>query len=707
MNTRKSKSKELIDEKILTKPGIDQFTNKQILRQQAEQLMKKKSRKVAFQLSEIEAIKLVHELEVHQIELELQNEELKQAKEKAIELASEKYAELYDFAPSGYFTLSKEGEIIDLNLCGSQMLGRERSHLKKCPFVLFVPPDSKPEFNDFLRRVLKSNTKESCEVILSTDAKLTMDVQLIGIATENGEQCLVTAVDISERRRAEEVIKESERFLKETQLIAKLGTYSTDIINGTWTSSEILDHIFGIETGFERSVEGWVSIIHPDWQNEMADYFRREVIGNKFNFDKEYKIIRQNDKAERWVHGIGNLKFNNEHQPVKMVGTIRDITERKQSEEALKKSEILLKSSIEAQKDTILLSIDREYRYLYFNKAHWESMKYGYNSDVKIGMNILDCITCVEDRNIAKENYDRALLGESHSNVRQYGNVKYAWYESFFNPIVNENNEIIGASGLARNITERIRVEEEIKLKNEELQKINAEKDRYFSIIAHDLRSPFSGFLGLTELMAKGLPQMTLDEIQKITLLMRNSATNLFRLLGNLLEWSRMQRGLTTYIPTSFLLKPKIAKIMVWVLEGADQKEITVNYSIPEDLVVYADGNMFEAVIRNLVSNAVKFTPHGGRIIISAKSAADNSVEISVTDSGIGMNQKMLNNLFRLDVNTNRKGTQGEYSTGLGLTICRDFIEKHGGKLHIESEEKKGSTFSFTLPANPNFEVEI
>ena len=143
------------------------------------------------------------------------------------------------------------------------------------------------------------------------------------------------------------------------------------------------------------------------------------------------------------------------------------------------------------------------------------------------------------------------------------------------------------------------------------------------------------------------------------------------------------------------------------MMDGANQKEQTIKYSIPEDLLVFADGNMFEAIIRNLVSNAVKFTHHGGNIFISAKSLPDHSVEISVTDSGIGMNTKMIDNLFRLDINTNRKGTQGEYSTGLGLTICRDFIERHGGKLHIESEEHKGSTFSFILPANQNQGDEI
>ena len=251
---------------------------------------------------------------------------------------------------------------------------------------------------------------------------------------------------------------------------------------------------------------------------------------------------------------------------------------------------------------------------------------------------------------------------------------------------------------LIHDITERKKAQEEIQIKNEALQKINAEKDRFFSILAHDLRSPFNGFLGLTEIMAEKLHSMSIDDIRKTALVMRCSATNLFRLLGNLLEWSRMQGGLTTFIPSSFFLKPKIMESMVFAQEHARKKEISISNDIPETLEVYADLNMFEGITRNLIFNAVKFTPKCGSIAVSAKPVSENLVEISIKDHGIGMNKDMVDNLFRLDVNTCRKGTDGEYSTGLGLVICKDYIEKHGGELFIESEEGSGSTFSFTLP---------
>ena len=200
-------------------------------------------------------------------------------------------------------------------------------------------------------------------------------------------------------------------------------------------------------------------------------------------------------------------------------------------------------------------------------------------------------------------------------------------------------------------------------------------------------------------MLAEDLPELRQDEIQKMALSMRSAATKLFDLLENLLEWSRMQRGLINFEPGSFFLLPKISESLVLVQHAIAEKEIEIRYDVSEDLTVFADGNMFESIIRNLVSNALKFTAPGGNISITARSAGDHWVEIKVNDTGIGMNKEMVENLFRLDTNTNRIGTEGEPSTGLGLIICKDLIKKHGGKLWVESEEGKGSTFYFTLPA--------
>ncbi|MEI6577429.1 MAG: HAMP domain-containing sensor histidine kinase [Bacteroidota bacterium] len=225
-----------------------------------------------------------------------------------------------------------------------------------------------------------------------------------------------------------------------------------------------------------------------------------------------------------------------------------------------------------------------------------------------------------------------------------------------------------------------------------------SEKDKFFSIIAHDLRSPLTTFLGFTQLLEAELDTMTLKEIQLIAKSMRSSATNLFNLLGNLLEWSRMKRGVTPFFPDTLFLLDTISGGLQTIADSALQKTIAVQYDIPGDLQVFADQFMLTSTVRNLVSNAVKFTKPGGTISISANSSTANWVTMFIKDTGIGMDQETLSKLFQLDGQINRIGTEGELSTGLGLLLCKEFVEKHGGSLWAESEEEIGSTFCFTLP---------
>ncbi|MFZ4547297.1 MAG: ATP-binding protein [Bacteroidales bacterium] len=234
--------------------------------------------------------------------------------------------------------------------------------------------------------------------------------------------------------------------------------------------------------------------------------------------------------------------------------------------------------------------------------------------------------------------------------------------------------------------------------KNTELASANAQKDKFFSIIAHDLRGPFNGFLGLTQLLAEGISSFTLNELQEISMGMNKSANNLYNLLNNLLEWSRMQQGTINFEPKAIPILPFATSTLQTIMDPATKKGIDVTIDIPENLQVFADENMLASTLRNLASNAVKFTPSGGKVSVTAKPTVDNKIEISVKDTGIGMDAEMLENMFKLDVSISRMGTDGEPSTGLGLLLCKDFIEKQGGRIWADSEEGNGSTVYFTLP---------
>ena len=415
-----------------------------VFRQKAEDSLKNNNSDTLTSYAEADNLKLLHELRVHQIELELQNEELIQAIAQA-ETASDKYSELYDFAPIGYFTISKEGYIHELNFIGASMLRKERPQLINRMFAVFVSNDTKPAFKLFREKIFCSLKLESCEVTLITDESLPIHVSLTGIVTKDSNHCMVTATDITRQKLA----------------------------------------------------------------------------------------------------------------------------------------------------DT------------------------------------------------------------------------------------------------------------ELRLKNLELEKLNVQKDKFFSIIAHDLRGPFNGFLGLTQIIAQEMPSLDKDEIQTMGETMWRTAKNLFKLLENLLQWSQMEQGLIPYNPGVFQLLTFAEESLTSEFQTADNKEIDVVFDIPNDIFVLADHKMLRSILGNLYSNATKFTPKGGKINISARYSGIDRVEITLKDTGIGMSTEIANKLFHINDQINRKGTDGELSTGLGLFLCKEFIEKHNGLIWVESEEGKGSTFRFTIPCIP------
>lgn len=242
----------------------------------------------------------------------------------------------------------------------------------------------------------------------------------------------------------------------------------------------------------------------------------------------------------------------------------------------------------------------------------------------------------------------------------------------------------------------------ELEMQNEELVRLNAEKDKFFSILAHDLRSPLSSFLGLTKIFSEEHSEMKQEEVQELANSLRESAKSVYHLLENLLEWSQMQRGFIEFKPVSVLLNDIIRKSIGSLSDLAKQKNQEVQLQLSGNPFVRVDLPMLESTLRNLLSNALKFSFRGGQITLSTNVIQDKSVKIAITDNGLGMNAGLISRLFTLDGRTGRSGTEGEPSTGLGLLLCKEFVEKNGGEISAVSVEGKGSTFSFTLPIYTN-----
>lgn len=374
-----------------------------------------------------------------------------------------------------------------------------------------------------------------------------------------------------------------------------------------------------------------------------------------------------------------------------------EISERKKTEELLRQSEEQYRSLFTDMLEGFAMhemiyddaGTPVDYRFLATNPA-FEKMT-GLKTENLIGKRVLEVMPQTEPYWI--ETYGQVALTGEPISFENYS----VELDKYFRVMAfsNHPNQFVTVFD---DITERKKTELALALNNERLREMSAEKDKLFSIIAHDLRSPFNSFLGLTQIMAEELPNLTMDKIQKMAVMMQKSATNLFRLLENLLHWSRMKQGQIPFSPEHHMLRPLVNESILMNNESAREKQIEITCDIPDSIKVYADNNMLQTVLRNLVSNAVKFTPKGGRISLSARNTHTGEVEIFVKDTGIGMKQSLVDVLFRLDGEANRKGTEGELSTGLGLIICKDFIEKHGGIIRVESEEGKGSVFYFTLP---------
>ena len=247
-------------------------------------------------------------------------------------------------------------------------------------------------------------------------------------------------------------------------------------------------------------------------------------------------------------------------------------------------------------------------------------------------------------------------------------------------------------------IEERKRAETALLESENKLKEANASKDKFFSIIAHDLRNPFNAVIGFSNLLRENISEFDISEISEYIGYINDSAVNAYTLLGNLLDWARSQTNSIQFKPEAVNIGDIIQSTLLILSGEATKKNIVISSSIPSDAVVFADANMVSAVFRNLISNAIKFTAYSGLINIYS-GTAQGYHEFTVEDNGVGIQQHNIDKLFRIDTKVNTKGTAEESGTGLGLILCKEFIEKNSGAIRVESEPGKGSRFIFTLPA--------
>ncbi|RLD59419.1 MAG: PAS domain-containing sensor histidine kinase, partial [Bacteroidetes bacterium] len=269
--------------------------------------------------------------------------------------------------------------------------------------------------------------------------------------------------------------------------------------------------------------------------------------------------------------------------------------------------------------------------------------------------------------------------------------------KEIISPIRNNEGKIVNYIAIKEDITKQKETQQELKSAKKQAEELSATKDKFFSIIAHDLKNPFNTILGFSDLLLSSHTNIDDKKRELYIKSVYESAKNAYTLLENLLLWARSQRGTIQFNPEQILLKTLFQDIINLHQKTAMKKEISLNYFLTDDINVKADKNMLTSILNNLITNALKFTNIKGKVNLSAV-LSENDIKITIEDNGVGMDEETKNKIFDLSTNQSTEGTAGEMGTGLGLVLCKEFVEKHNGKIWIESELGKGSRFIFTLP---------
>lgn len=428
--------------------------------------------------------------------------------------------------------------------------------------------------------------------------------------------------------------------------------------------------------------------IHPDdYERAMAAIAGSDFMEGKVSY--VFKYLHKSGKVV-WVNLSARKVFNSAGKHIGFRLSTRDITENKLMSEKLLASEEKYRF---AEQLALIGHFDFDLR---TNKISWSEGMYkifGTNpSEIKPDFDNFMGFVHPEDREMVDTQFKLSLLKResselSHRIVLKDGTVKHL--KQSYRILFNEKGHSLLAFGTTKDVTHQVEAEKK-------LIQLIATKDKFFSIISHDLKSPFSILLGMSQGLLEN--EDILDDADKKEFIrsIYETSKKTYELLEDLLTWSRTQTGAISFVPERFSLSPVVSDVLQLLETNADVKGIKLINNVDPGMVIRGDIKMINTIIRNLVSNSVKYTPTGGSVTVDA-GIKDGMAEISVADTGIGMDEKVLNSLFKIEATSSRPGTNKEEGTGLGLLLCKEFVGRHNGKIWVESEVGKGSRFVFTV----------
>ncbi|HET6556137.1 MAG TPA: PAS domain-containing sensor histidine kinase [Prolixibacteraceae bacterium] len=370
---------------------------------------------------------------------------------------------------------------------------------------------------------------------------------------------------------------------------------------------------------------------------------------------------------------------------------MRDISKRISMENSLAEQETNARAIMESTNETLIL-IDKSGLLIDCNESF--ARRVNSTREQLLGSNIYQLFPPFNIKN-RRKNIEKAIdTGEPY--FMEY-KIRGHWYDVSIHPVRHRNQLTNRVAIFSKDITAQKKAEQVLRENEIFLRKLNSNKDKFFSIVAHDLKNPLNAIVGFSEMLQEKLQKYDHKDLEDMADIIHKSSMGIAELLENLMTWASSQTGRLTYHPQSIDLIFIISNTINLLSAQSQKKSIIINVNLPLALQVKADQDMMNTVVRNLVSNAIKYTDINGTITVTAQNTENETIVI-VEDNGIGINKERLDQLFQTEHTLSANGTQNEKGTGLGLIICKEFIEIHGGRIWAESEPGKGSTFGFSIP---------
>jgi PAS domain S-box-containing protein len=512
---------------------------------------------------------------------------------------------------------------------------------------------------------------------------------------------LCTFMDITERKRAEEALRESEYFFRESQRAARIGSYKTDFTTGVWESSQILDQIFGIGKDYRRSVQGWLDLVHPDDRDALDRYLRDEVVARRRPFAREYRIVRQNDGAVRWVSGFGNVTFDAAGAILSMIGTIQDITERKRAEQDVRSSEQQLRSYLDGAGDAIYALEVATGRIRSCNARACHDLGYSREELLELTVAEIEARMPSEDVHLIHRQLSPGTVLSLEGEHKRKDGTTFP-VEIRLSSLAPAQPGLVIAT--VRDITERKRAEEEKARLETQLQQAQKMESvgRLAGGVAHDFNNMLGVILGHAELALERMDpaQPLYDDLTEIQMAASRSAD----LTRQLLAFARRQTIAPTVLDLNATVERTLALLRRLIGEAID----LVWRPGSNAWNVKLDPSQLDQILANLCVNARDAIAGVGKVTIETENATlDDAycaghlgfvpgeyVRLTVSDDGCGMDKDTQARLFEPFFTTKPMG----HGTGLGLSTVYGIVKQNRGFINVYSEPGVGSTFTIYLP---------